>query len=133
MLLCAAVEGPPLAAPPASPPLGSCYVVANGATGAWAGQDGALAAYTDGGWRFVASIDGMRLIDRMSGQSIVRRGTAWETGIVRSQEVRINDQIVVRERQGAIANPTGGAVTDGECRSAVANILAALRGHGLIA
>jgi len=133
MLLCAAVEGPPLAAPPANPALGSCYIVGSSAMGAWAGQDDALAAYTDGGWRFVAPIDGMRLIDRMSGQSIVRRGTTWETGVVRAEEVRVDDQVVVRERQGAIANPTGGAVIDGECRSAVANILAALRGHGLIA
>ncbi len=122
-----------MTAPPANPPLGSCYIVGSGATGAWAGQDGALAACTDGGWRFVAPIDGLRVRDRISGQSVVRRGAAWETGVARVQEVRVDDQIVLRERQPAIADPAGGSVVDGECRSAVANILAALRAHGLIA
>jgi hypothetical protein len=132
MLLCPVVEGAPAAVPPASPSPGNCFVVAAGATGAWAGQDGALAAYTDGGWRFVAPIDGACVLDRVSGQNMVRREGAWETGIVRAQEARINGQPVLRERQAGIADPTGGAVVDAECRSAVAGVLAALRLHGLI-
>src|SRR5436190_7808713 len=82
MLLCPAVEGAAIAAPPVSPAAGACYLVATGATGAWAGQDGALATFTEGGWRFVAPIEGARVLDRTSGQMMVRRGGSWEAGVV---------------------------------------------------
>jgi hypothetical protein len=133
MLLCPVVEGPAVAAPPASPAAGACYIVGVAATGAWAGQDGAIAAYSDGGWRFVAALEGAQVLDKASGQIVVRRSGAWETGVVRAQEVRINGQAVVRERQPAVPDPLGGAVVDGQCRAAVAAILATLRTHGLIA
>ena len=113
--------------------VGACYLVAEGATGAWAGQDGAIAAFSDGGWRFVAPVEGMQLLDRASGQMVVRRNGSWESGIVRAQEVRINGLTVVRERQAAVPDPAGGSVIDAQCRAAVAAILATLRTHGLIA
>lgn len=132
MLLCPIVEGPALSSPPASPAIGSCYLVGAGATGAWLGQEHALACFTDGGWRFVTPLDGMSLVDRASGQLIARRNGLWETGIVRGQEVQIAGQTVLRNRQAAIANPTGGSVLDTECRSTVNSILSAMRIHGLI-
>lgn len=133
MLLCAVVDGPGLTTPPANPPYDACYLVAEGATGAWVGQDGAIAAFSDGGWRFVAPVEGMQLLDRASGQLVVRRSASWENGIVRAQELRINGMTVVRERQAAVPDPTGGSVMDTQCRAAVAAILASLRTHGLIA
>ena len=132
MLLWPVVEGPPMATPPSGPAAGACYLVAAGATGAWAGEDGSLACFTDGGWRFVAAIEGARVLDRTSGQMVERRSGNWETGVVRAQELRINGQAVVGERQAAIGDPLGGAVVDVECRSAVSSILAGLRAHGLI-
>ena len=133
LLLCPVVEGPPSATPPTSPPAGSCYLVASGATGAWAGHDGALASLTDAGWKFVAPVEGAQVVDAVSGQMVLRRGDIWESGIVRAQEVRVNGQTVVRQRQAAIADPAGGATVDAECRGVVASILSALRTHGLIA
>src|SRR5688500_11114552 len=72
LLLCPVVEGSPVANPPANPVIGSCYLVASGATGAWTGQDGALAGFTDGGWRFVAPVEGMRVLNRSNGQYVIR-------------------------------------------------------------
>lgn len=132
MLLCPVVEGPALPSPPADPILGSSYLVAAGATGAWAGQDHALACFTSGGWRFVSPLEGMALVERSSGQMVSRRSGIWETGIVRGQEFQISGQTVLRDRQAAIANPAGGTVADTECRAAVGSILSALRAHGLI-
>src|SRR3990170_1100521 len=83
MLLCPVVEGAPSASPPASPNVGSCYVVGTGATGAWEGKDGSLACFTDGGWGFVASSEGLTLVERVSGQFLRRHGGAWELGIAR--------------------------------------------------
>jgi len=131
-LLCPVVESVTLASPPASPAAGACYLVATGATGAWAGKDGMLAGFTEGGWRFIAAIEGARVLDRSSGEMIVRRGGAWESGIIYGQELRISGQPVVRERQPAIADPAGGAIVDSQCRSAIAAMLSMLRTHGLI-
>jgi len=133
MLLCPVVEGPALTSAPGSPPAGACYLIAAGATGAWAGQDGAIATFTDGGWRFVAPIEGALVLDRVSGATVVRRNGSWETGIVRAQEVRINGLTVLRDRQPAVSDPAGGSVIDAQCRTAIAGILATLRTHGLIA
>ena len=133
LLLSPAVETMTLSAPPSSPARGACYVVASGATGAWAGKDDMLAGYADGGWRFVAPVEGLRLLDRGSGQILLRRDGAWESGIVRAEEVQIGGLTVVRQRQPAIANPTGGTVIDAECRTAIGLILTMLRTHGLIA
>ena len=41
-------------APPASPGEGDRHIVAAGATGAWSGHDGAVAAFLSGGWVFLA-------------------------------------------------------------------------------
>ena len=132
-LLCPTVEGDALASPPANPPVGACYLVAAGANGEWAGQDGSLAAFTDGGWRFVAPIEGMRVFDRASGEAVVYRNANWEKGIIRTREVCVDGLTIVRERQPAIPEPAGGSAIDSECQGAVAAILATLRTHGLIA
>lgn len=41
-----------LSAPPVPPAEGSRYIVAPGASGAWTGHDGEIAAYQDGAWAF---------------------------------------------------------------------------------
>jgi hypothetical protein len=122
-LLCPVVEGAASSTPPPSPAVGSCH---------WVGHDGSLACFSEGGWRFVAPVDGMSLVDRASGQLFNRRNGAWEAGIVRAQELRVDGLAVLRNRQPAIGDPSGGAVIDSECRAAVAQILGAMRAHGLI-
>lgn len=131
-LLCPAVEGPAAVTPPPSPAVGSCFLVAPGATGDWAGQDDKLACFSEGGWRFVPPVEGMSLVDRSSGEQLLYRGGAWQAGIVHAQEVRIDGQAVLGIRQAAIGDPTGGTVVDSQCRTAVSEILGAMRAHGLI-
>lgn len=131
-LLCPVVEGSALGTPPLSPAVGACYLVAEGASGAWSEQGGALACFTEGGWRFVAPLEGMTLFDRASGLTVVRRGGAWESGIARLAEVRINGVPVLKQRQAAVADPSGGSTIDAECRSALIGVLERLRAHGLI-
>lgn len=133
LLLCPVVEGAPLAAPPDAPAIGNCYIVASGATGAWAGQDDMLAGYTDGGWKFISPAEGITVVDRSSGEAVVWRSGGWESGILHARELRVAGQTVVRGRQPAIADPAGGAIIDSQCRTAVAALLAAARAHGLIA
>lgn len=134
LLLAGSVEGAPLAGPPASPVIGVFYrVAAAGATGAFAGHEGALAGYSAGGWRFVAPVEGMRLTDRVSGVELAFRGGAWTSGSIRASEVLVGGTKVVGARGAAIADAAGGSTIDSQARTAVAQILAALRTHGLIA
>ena len=46
--------------PPAAPADGDCHIVAAGASGAWAGQDGAIAISETGLWQFIAPKPGWR-------------------------------------------------------------------------
>lgn len=55
------VETMALASPAASPGEGEAHIVATGAGGEWAGQDGNVAVYLNGGWDFVPPWAGWRL------------------------------------------------------------------------
>ena len=132
VLVAAAVEGPPLATPPASPAIGSCYIVGAGPSGDWAGRAQQLAAFTSGGWRFIAPRDGMNALVKSSGSIAVYRSGAWEIGTLRGTAVAIGGQQVVGARGAAIAAASGGITTDVEARAAIGLILAAMREHGLI-
>ena len=131
-LVVPAVEEGSRASPPASPAIGACYIVAASPTGAWVGKQQNLAAYSSGGWRFIAPIEGMTAYVRSSSVWAVYRTGAWELGILRGSNVTIGGQQVIGARSSAIAEPAGGSVVDTEARSAVGQILSALRLHGLI-
>lgn len=131
-LVCPAVEEGPRASPPFSPPVGACYIVATSPTGAWAGKALNLAAYTAGGWRFVAPLEGVTTYVRSSSVWATFRSGAWELGVLRGSNVTISGQQVVGGRAAAIPGPSGGSVIDVEARFAVGQILTALRLHGLI-
>jgi hypothetical protein len=133
LLLCPVVESTALASPPASPAAGACYLVASGGSGDWASKDGMLAGFSGGGWRFIAPVEGLRVVDRASGELIQHRGGAWETGISRALEYQVGGVTVVRQQQPPISDPAGGGVIDTQGRAAIASILSMLRTHGLIA
>jgi len=131
--ICAAVDGFLQNAPPASPAVGSSYVVGGSATGAWAGHGLALAGYTAGGWRFIAAFDGLTALDKASGEFATFSGGAWGKGDVRAAKVSIGGDQVVGPRLAAVTDPDGGTTIDAEARAVIAAILARLRTHGLIA
>jgi hypothetical protein len=132
-LVAPSVEEPPRVSPPASPALGSCYIIAAGATGAWSGKQDNLACFTAGGWRFVGPLPGMTAYVRSTSVWAVYRSSAWELGVLRGSALNVGGQQVVGARGAAIPSPTGGSVVDTEGRAAISAILAALRSHGLIA
>ena len=133
VLVSGAIEGPPLVTPPLTPSVGTAYIVAEGATGAWAGREDCIAAWTSGGWRFIPPIPGMTMYVRTSGTSAMFRSGAWEIGTLAGSSLRINGEQVVGPRATAIASPAGGSVVDIESRTAVEAMLAIFREHGLIA
>jgi hypothetical protein len=132
VLVAAAVEGAPLATPPASPNLGDCYIVAANPTAAWAGKAQQLAAFTSGGWRFVVPRDGLSVYVKSSGATAAYRGGGWVFGDLSGSQVSVAGVKVIGAREAAIAAPAAGATVDAEARTAIGQVLAALRTHGLI-
>lgn len=109
-LLHCAIEGT-AATPPAAPTDGTNWLVATGATGAWAGQDGNLACLQNGNWMFVAPRDGMLVLNRTSRQWQHYSGS-WQA-------------------PAAPAAPTGGSVIDVAARSAISGLITALQAAGI--
>lgn len=105
-----------LTAPPATPAAGQCWIVGVGATGAWAGQAGAIAGWTTGGWRFLTPFEGMSAWSAADSGVARYEGGSWR----------------IAARGSAIANPSGGTTVDSEVRAAVAAVLAIMRSAGLI-
>jgi hypothetical protein len=110
-LLFCAIEGE-TATPPTSPADGQAWLVATGPTGAWTGHAGELALRQAGQWLFVSATDGMRLLNRATGQDMRRAGGLWRTAT-------------------APMTPTGGTVIDAEARSTIVALVAALRQAGV--
>lgn len=116
-----------------APGEGQCWIVGATPTGDWSGRAGTLAGWTAGGWRYIAPVEGMvawSLADRLllrfdAGQ--------WRAGEARATRLIVDGEQVVGAQRAAVPDPAGGATVDGEARSALLQVLAALRGHGLIA
>lgn len=132
VLVAAAVEEPPRAVPPATPTIGAAYIVGSAPTDAWVGKAQSIAAYTGGGWRFMAPVEGMAAYVKSIGCGAIYRAGAWEIGVLRGSSLAIDGVQVVGGRTGAIESATGGTTVDTQARSTIDRILTALRQHGLI-
>ena len=120
-------------APPVNPVAGQCWIIGAAPTGAWAGHARALAGWTTGGWRFVPAREGLSVWSTADGCSAVFTGGAWVIGRVAATELAVGGVKVVGGQRPAIGAPAGGASVDAEARATLAQVLAALRAHGLIA
>ena len=118
-LVGAAIEELPRADPPASPLVGTSFVVSSGATGIWAGRAAQIASFTPGGWRYFNPPDGVSVFVKSNGATLRFEGGAWKQ--------------ILGAQQPAIADAAGGTVVDAEARATIAAMLAALRAHNLVA
>ena len=129
----AIVEEPPRSDPPAAAAVGAGYIVGPASTGAWIGKEGQIATMSPGGWRFVAPADGLSALVRSNRLRAEYFAGSWEIGVTRTASVEIGGEQLLSAPAGAIAPPTGGATVDVQARTAIDQLLTALRGHGLIA
>lgn len=120
-------------APPAAPQPGQCWIVGTAPTGDWAGHAQALAAWTAGGWRFVAPFDGFVAWSLATARPVTYHAGLWHEGDVFAGRLVVDGKAVVGSRAAAIADPAGGATIDEPARRTLTGILNALRQHGLIA
>ncbi len=66
-----------LTAPPGAPADGEAYIVPTGASGAWEGQQTAVAVHANGGWIFLPARAGWEAWDESTGRRLFFDGTAW--------------------------------------------------------
>jgi Protein of unknown function (DUF2793) len=66
------------AAPEAAPVDGAQWLVGAAASGAFAGQEGALASFRDGAWTFRMPMIGWRLYDQAARRLMVFDGSTWQ-------------------------------------------------------
>lgn len=59
---------------------GTAHIIGAGATGAWAGQDNAVALASNGGWVFLAPWEGLTLWNRATATTERWRNGAWHSG-----------------------------------------------------
>jgi hypothetical protein len=130
--LAAAAESADENVPPVSPTIGQCWIAGDTPIGAWDGHAGALACWTDGGWRFLSAVEGMIVWLRDQRLWAVRDADGWSIGAIRAAQVMIGDEQVLGARGASVPAPAGGSVVDAEARSAIAAILDRLAAHGLI-
>jgi hypothetical protein len=99
------IAGVATTAPEGTPSDGAQWLVDAPASGAFAGQEGALATWRDGAWMFRKPVTGFRLYDQARRRLMVFDGNAW-------QPVGVSDQV---DRLGI------GTPADGGNRLAVAS------------
>ena len=109
-LLHGAIEGV-ANAPPASPVDGTSWLVGATPGGDWAGQAGAIASRQAGNWLFTVPRDGIRLLNRATGQDI-RFAGGWRMA-------------------NAPAAPAGGNTIDSQARVAIVQLMTALSTAGI--
>lgn len=117
--------------PPAAAAEGQAWIVGAAPSGDWASKQNMLAAWTDGGWRFVGPVERMAVWNRTRDCWVHWLGSAWSGGEYPVASLVIGGKKVVGERQPAVPSPSGGTIIDQEARAAIHALTATLKSHGL--
>ncbi len=97
--------------PPATPAVGQAWIVGTAPDGAFVDRAGQIAAWTNGGWRFVQPLRGMTAHE-IEHDCTIRFADAWTRVI-------------------APASPSGGAVVDTQARAAIVALVSLLVQAGI--
>lgn len=76
--------------PPASPAQGEIHALGASPGGDWAGQNGQLAVFDNGGWLFIAPQVGWRAWDLTGARLVVFDGSAWGPAVSRLEGLGLN-------------------------------------------
>lgn len=98
--------------PPPAPATGQAWIVSNTASGTFTGHEGKIAGWTEGGWRFIEPIEGMRTFDR-AVHAFRHYSAGW--ALTEAPEL-----------------PIGGSIIDTEARVCIAALVSALETSGII-
>lgn len=120
VLVQAVVVSRSVVSPPETVSEGECWLVPEGATGAWTGKEHCIAGWTLGGWRFLPAAEGWYFWVTDESIGVRRSGAGWK---------KAKD---IPEAGDPVASPSGGTVQDVEARATIASIIDRLAMLGLI-
>lgn len=92
---------------------GKCWLVGAPGSGDFAAKDDQLAYWTGASWRFAVPLFGLRVWHRTGGYHITYTGDGWIS-------------------HAPVSLPSGGAVTDTECRAALTELISRLTDAGIL-
>ena len=110
MLVMLSVLSRDLSAPPGGVPEGARYIVASGASGAWAGQAGSVAVKVNGGWDFAQPAQGWRAYVAAEGLDVVFASGVWTS----LAPPPVGQGALSIQTFDHILSPGGGQATDGQ-------------------
>lgn len=98
-------------APPAAPEDGEAWGVAAAATGDWAGQEGHVALWLNGGWAFVPAARGWRAFVTETGGQAIWDGAQWREDAL--SVLPSGAGLAVRSVETEVSLSAGGSVSTG--------------------
>ncbi|MBC7497914.1 MAG: DUF2793 domain-containing protein [Sphingomonadaceae bacterium] len=110
---------------------GTAWIVAPSAPGAFADQVGQIAVCDNNGWSTIAPRDGCIAFVRDEAVFIHFAAGMWRDGWTVSS-LSIGGRTLLGGPNVGVVPPSGGSVIDSEARGAIAQLLTALRGLGLV-
>lgn len=119
-LLHGALQGPPRNTPPENPAPGETWLIGDAPSAEWAGRQGQVAAYTQGGWRYFQPVPGMTFWSVADACPVHFSDGVWINGLKPSAQLP------------TIADPSGGTTVDAPARAAIVAILQRLRAIGAV-
>ena len=130
-LLHLAIRTRTLAAPPAAPVAGDCYIVAAAGSSVWTGRTAQIASFDGFGWTYIAPVRGMLAWIVDEAAFAVFDGV-WSVGGWPVSALRIAGRQVLGAVPVNVVGPSGGITIDAESRTAINALIATLRGQGII-
>jgi hypothetical protein len=115
-LVQAAVESTALSAPPVTPAEGQRWIVGPAPTGAWTGQAGRIASWSDGAWTFLVPLDGWLIWDRAQARLLTWRSSipGWQAfgaaGFLDSDFLLRDDADPTRQARFQLSGISSGAL-----------------------
>lgn len=132
-LLHLAVETATLNRPPVAPALGQAWIVAPGASGAWAGHAGEVASFGSAGWRYTVPREGCVAWLCDVQRFAVCTAAGWRDDGWPAAGLRIGGRLAMTGSAPVVTGPVGGTTVDTQARATLAVLLEALSFQGVIA
>jgi hypothetical protein len=126
------VAEPPRASPPPAPAANVSWIVATGATAAWAGQEAAIATWTGLDWEFLPPFEGLACWITTPGGPAVFSGGAWQADRFPVSGLTVRGKPMLGAPRADVAEPAGGSTIDVEARASLAALISYLRLQGVL-
>jgi len=88
--------------PPVAPISGEVFLLGSSPSGDWSGQDGKLAYFTDGGWRFLTPQAGWGFFDPAEKARVTFDGTSWAKDTPRIHEAGAETRLEIAVTEHAV-------------------------------